>query len=113
MDNANETRIEEVLKLYSDHEEADTRLLLHAKNASTSYEAVTIRSPDTDIFILMLGHKRSIDASLYFDIGSGNQRRIFDVNNVYRQLGAEFCEALSGCHAFTGIFLYTKEKFII
>ena len=113
VDNANKARIEEVLELYSDHEEADTRLLLHAKNASTSCEAVTIRSPYMDVFILMLGHKSSLDASLYFDTGSGNQRRLFDVNNVYRQLGAEFCEALLGFHAFTGIFLYTKEKFII
>ena len=96
MDSANETGIEEVLHLYSDHEEADTHLLLHAKNALSSYQAVTIRSPDTDVFILMLGHKSPIDALLYFDTGFSNQRRIFDVNNVYRLVRAQFCKALIG-----------------
>ena len=105
VDEGNETRIEEVPELNSDHEEADTRLLLHAKNASTSHRAVTVRSPDTDVFILMLGHKSTIDASMYFDTGSGNQRRVLDVDKIYRQLGAQLCDALIGFHAFTGILL--------
>ena len=57
VDEGNETRIEEVPELKSDNEEADTRLLLYAKNATTSHQTVTVRSPDTDVFILMLGHK--------------------------------------------------------
>ena len=105
VDEGNETGIEEVLELDSDHEEADTHLLLHAKNASTAHHAVTVRSPDTDVFILMLGHKSMIDASLYFDTGSGNERSVLDIDKIYRQLGAQLCDALIGFHAFTGILL--------
>ena len=52
--------------LESNHEEADTRLLLHAKHAMNTNDAVTIRSPDTDVFILCaamrkrLGSKRLV-----------------------------------------------------
>eukprot|EP00794_Sanderia_malayensis_P001844 gene1844-2077_t len=102
VDEENMTKIEEVVELNSNQEEADTRLLLHAKNASITHPTVTVRSPDTDVFILMLGHKSMIDASLYFDTGSGNQRRLLDIDKIHGQLGAELCEALVGFHAFTG-----------
>ena len=39
--------------LYCNHEEADTRLLLHAKHASLeSQEPILLRSPDTDVLVL-------------------------------------------------------------
>ena len=60
-------RIESVPELYSNHEEADTRLILHAQHASTMHSNVTIRSSDTDVFILMLAHKAEIRCLLYFD----------------------------------------------
>ena len=34
------------------HEEADTRMVLHAKHAvDNNFEAVVINTPDTDVFI--------------------------------------------------------------
>ena len=56
VDERNASRVEDIPELNSDHEEADTRLLLHAKHASIAHQAITVRSPDTDVFILMLGH---------------------------------------------------------
>ena len=104
VDKRNAARVEEIPELYSDHEEADTRLPLHAKHALIVYQAITVRSPDKDVFILMLGHKRAIDAALYFDTGSGNQRRVLDIDKCYGELGSSLCDALIGFHAFTGIF---------
>jgi hypothetical protein len=101
--NREEVQIEECEELYSDHEEADTRLLLHAKQASRTHDHVVIRSPDTDVLILLLGHKLAIPTALYFDTGIGNQRRILDVGKVHLTLGSELCDALIGFHAFTGI----------
>ena len=46
-----------------------------------------------------------IDASLYFDTGSGNEQSVLDIDKIYRQLGAQLCDALIGFHAFTGILL--------
>ena len=104
VDERNASRVEDIPELNSDHEEADTRLLLHAKHASIAHQAITVRSPDTDVFILMLGHKGAIDAALYFDTGSGNLRKVLDIDQCYRELGSSLCEALIGFHAFTGIF---------
>ena len=84
-----------------------TQLLLHAKHASSSHNHLIIRSPDTDIFILLLGHKPSIPSSMYFDTGVGNQRRILNVNKVYATLGSGLCGALIGFHAFTGMCIYS------
>ena len=104
VDERNASRVEDIPELNSDHEEADTRLLLHAKHASIAHQAITVTSPDTDVFILMLGHKGAIDAALYFDTGSGNLRKVLDIDQCYRELGSSLCEALIGFHASTGIF---------
>ena len=42
------------------HEEADTRLLLHAKHASSSRSRVIIQSPDTNVPVLCATHFESI-----------------------------------------------------
>eukprot|EP00112_Aurelia_sp_Birch-Aquarium-sp1_P020752 Seg542.2 transcript_id=Seg542.2/GoldUCD/mRNA.D3Y31 product="hypothetical protein" protein_id=Seg542.2/GoldUCD/D3Y31 len=97
-----EIDVEAVHELYCDHEEADTRLLLHAYQASLSQESVVIKSPDTDVFILMVGHKHAIAADLYFDTGSGNNRRIISIQSIYESLGPDLSASLIGFHAFTG-----------
>jgi hypothetical protein len=38
--------------LKSDHEEADTRLLLHAKDTSNTHSRIVIHSSDTDVCVL-------------------------------------------------------------
>ena len=102
--NGNMQRIESVPELYSNHEEADTRLILHAQHASTMQSNVTIQSSDTDVFILMLPHKAEIRCLLYFDTGSGNYRKL-NINEVYEQLGLRMCKALIGFHVFTGQYI--------
>ena len=42
--------------LISDNEEADTRLLLQAKNAAITHPKVVIQSPDIDVVILSVAH---------------------------------------------------------
>lgn len=45
-----------VPQLLSDHEEADTRLLLHAKHVSQTYPRIVMQSPDTDVAVLCIAH---------------------------------------------------------
>lgn len=105
--------VAEVEGLYTDHEEADTRLLLHAKHASINYSDIVVRSPDTDVFILMLGHTSSIDANLYLDTGAGNYRRVIDINKIQESVGANVSSALIGFHAFTGICIFLLDTELI
>ena len=45
-------QVTEVEQLNSDHEEADTRMFLHAQHASAFTENTVIKSPDTDVFVI-------------------------------------------------------------
>ena len=53
-------------------EEADTRMLLHAKHSrENGTEQVVIHTPDTDVFILMLHFQEEV-GELYMKTGKGN-----------------------------------------
>ena len=49
---------DELLELQSNHEEADTRLLLHAKHAAVTNDNVMIKTPDTEVFDATCNRKR-------------------------------------------------------
>jgi hypothetical protein len=100
--NREKVQIEECEELYSDHEEADTQLLLHVKQASRSWSYCHMQ-PWHWCIHLAIGHKLAIPTALYFDTRIGNQRRILDVGKVHLTLGSQLCDALIGFHAFTCI----------
>ena len=56
----------EVFSLRSNHEEADTRLLLHANHAAATYDKVIIKSPDTDVLILGIAMQPQIHKKIFF-----------------------------------------------
>ena len=96
---------EEVEKLCSSHEEADTRIILHCNDvAANSPESsvILLRSPDTDVFILLLRFVRHINQTVLFDTGTGDKRRLVNVQAVAKDLGDEINLALVALHAFTG-----------
>ncbi|CAB3984025.1 Hypothetical predicted protein [Paramuricea clavata] len=63
----------EVVSIFqSNHEEADTRLLLHAKHAAATYDRIIIKSPDTDVFILSIAMQPAFPKELYMMAGTGN-----------------------------------------
>lgn len=91
-----------VPELLSDHEEADTRMILHASHASRSaYEHIILRS-DTDVFVISLNASSFINGSLYLLTGSGKSKRVIPVTSIQRKHGQKMCSALIGFHAFTG-----------
>lgn len=90
-------------RLMSNHEEADARLLLHANDAaSNGFSAVTVKSPDTDVAILMCAFSHHIPSTLLLLTGTGNRRRVINMSAAGEVLGGAVCEALIGMHAFTG-----------
>ena len=93
----------EVDELKCDHEEADTRMLTHACHASQLYDNIVIKSPHTDAFLTALNASLEINASLFFETGVGNRRRIISLNLIKQCIGYQWCSALIGLHAFTGL----------
>jgi len=73
----------EVDELRSTHEEADTRIILHCMYAMKhqnldNEHSIVVKSPDTDIFILLLAYQHLMDDlgnDLLFETGTGDKHR--------------------------------------
>lgn len=82
----------DVPSLQSNQEEADTRIILHAVAAANSgANNIVVRSPDTDVLVLLLHHRPDIHAEkIYFLTGrSGkhaNLTRFVPVHSLYDML---------------------------
>ncbi|XP_070581399.1 uncharacterized protein [Ptychodera flava] len=95
--------VTEIPELQCDHEEADTRLLLHAQHASRVGEVdnIVIRSPDTDVFMLAVSCAHQLQGQLILHQTSTNGQ-IIHINKVVEALGDRTAEALVGLHVFSG-----------
>ena len=99
----------EIKELYCDHEEADTRMILHTMHASQSYRNIIIKSPDTDVLLIALNACLSADADILFETGIGTGKRIVSLNKIRHCLGDQWCCSLIGLHASTGLFHYSNS----
>ena len=88
-------------ELNCDHEEADTRMFLHAKHAANSSSQVVIKSQDTDVFVLALDVAQDI-ACLVLSTGRNDKARLIDINKAAGLLGRDLCCALVAAHAPSG-----------
>eukprot|EP00112_Aurelia_sp_Birch-Aquarium-sp1_P005855 Seg1662.2 transcript_id=Seg1662.2/GoldUCD/mRNA.D3Y31 product="hypothetical protein" protein_id=Seg1662.2/GoldUCD/D3Y31 len=91
-------------ELSSNQEEADTKLLLHAKHAFNAHpgKAVFIRSPsgDVDINILFLALFPEDADRIYIDYGTGKSRKVLQLSMI--DMPDTLKSALVGFHAFSG-----------
>ena len=90
-------------ELQCDHEEADTRLFLHAHHAAKDHSRIVIHSPDTDVLVL--------GVSLFSSLGSDEAflfmptyptSRLFNLGTLSKALKEPFATAFLGMHAFSG-----------
>ena len=92
-----------VSALILDHEEADMRLLLHAKHACQDGQRIVLQSPDSDVLVVCVSHYREIGCQqLWFKTGVKDRLRFIPAHNVSTNLGPEICSALLAFHALTG-----------
>ena len=99
------TEAAEVVELRSSQEEADTRIVLHCKHMAAELSpdsTIVVRSPDTDVFILLLTFGQDILNPLLFDTGGGNKRRLLDVHKIISEVGEDICRVLPALHAHSG-----------
>lgn len=93
----------ELYGLYSTHEETDTRIPLYIKHAiNLGFKCTVVRSPDTDIFFILLAFASSLDIVIYLDTGTGKARQLVNVSVVAEEVGDDWCQALLGIYIFTG-----------
>ncbi|KAL8559021.1 hypothetical protein ACOMHN_039776 [Nucella lapillus] len=85
-------------------EEADGRLLLHAKHCVTQgFKRVMIRTTDTDVVVLTIAHAAQISASeFWIAFGVGKHFRYISVHSICKRLGETVSTALLFFHAGRG-----------
>ena len=86
--------------LYSDHEEADIKLVAYAKLVDNG--PIMVRSPsgDIDIIVLFAYHFMSSDVQIYINNGTGTKRKVVDVSSCSLPMNQR--RAIVGLHAFSG-----------
>lgn len=98
-------------KLSSNHSEADTRIILHALHASKSTRGkknIFVRSPDTDVLVLLVSFysQMSKTTCLWFETGvvtrNTDLRRFIPVHLIYKNIGKILAVTLPCLHALTG-----------
>ena len=83
-----QVKAREIQELLSNQEETDTRVVLYLKYAvKLGYKSAVVRTPDTDILVILLHHAQSIALTIYLDIGTGKHRQIVNVNELANQRG--------------------------
>ena len=87
--------------LRSNHEEADTQIFLHAKDAASTGEDIVIVSEDT-VFTLAVAKANIIGVPIYQKRGTQNRTRFLNITDISSILGSDVSACLPGLHDFTG-----------
>ena len=73
--------------LCSNHEEADTRMILQAKHAARANRRLVLQSPDTDVLVVSVILFRSLDSpELWFRTGKKDRHRLIPVHDIAHAL---------------------------
>ena len=93
----------DVRHLRSTQEEADTKTILHALDASAQGATqLSIYSPDTDVLVLALRRYPDLCSNPCFVTGTGSSRRVINLKSIADALGPTKTAALPTFHALTG-----------
>ena len=91
-----------------DHEETDTRLLIHLQDAlQNNCTNCVVRTVDTDVVAILIGkfhHLTTLcqNANIWIAFGTGKSFTYYHINEIYEDLGTEKSLALPIFHSFTG-----------
>ncbi len=91
----------DVSHLRAAHEEADTRILLHAVDATTiGYERHIIQCRDTDVLLLLLVFAHLLSPEIWMKAGTAKKPRYIKVHDI--KMSNEILNGLLAFHAITG-----------
>jgi len=86
------------------YEEADTRMLIHAADASKAgYKNIIIRTVDTDVVIISIAMTQNLHINeLWIAFGTGSNLRYQAAHEIASRVGPQKAASLPVFHAFTG-----------
>lgn len=91
----------DLIQLKSDHEEADTRIILHATDAKQQgYNRIDVHCSDTDVLVLLVAQREHLPEETFMKTGTANKRKCIAVHKI--NLTKEIENSLIAFHAITG-----------
>lgn len=97
------TEVNIVQDLQSSQEEFDTRIALYCQYAAEKgYRYCRVKSPDTDVFFILLHHAHTLKTTILFDTGTGNKCRLLSLIELAKVKTPDYCTSLMALHAFSG-----------
>ena len=92
-----------VPQLQGDHEEADTRMIVHAVDAiAKGFKRVLVHSRDTYVFLMMIHFLGDLSADVWMVSGTARQRKNYPISKIALQLPKEVVANILGYHSLTG-----------
>ena len=74
---------EDLRGLASNHKEADTRIVSHARDATVrGYSQVNVLCCDTDVLILLLAHRQNLCQDIWMFSGTSKRKRYIPVHKI-------------------------------
>ena len=88
----------------SNQEETDAQFVLYPLGSAVKlgYKPAVVRTPDSDIFFILLPYAHSIPLTIYLDTGSRKHRQILNVTELSESKGANYCTTMLALYVFTG-----------
>ena len=77
-----------VTELESNQEEADSRMLLHAKHQNQTINNVIIYTPDTDVLLIALAASTELRSNFFIRTGTKAKSRLISMNKIKSSLGS-------------------------
>ena len=72
--------LSEIHSLQSNQEETDTGIVVYIKHAEDQgFKSAVVRTPDTDVFFILLFQVHDLEITIYVDIRTGKKRRLVNV----------------------------------
>ena len=91
----------ETTTLCATHEEADTRIVLHAIHSQA--DTVVVSASDTDVLILHIAHRDKMTSTrVYMRSGTAKRRKYIPVHEIHNKLPQAVVKSLLPFHAVTG-----------
>ena len=90
------------------HEEADSRIFVHAKNlAEQGFESIIVKANDTDVVAIAVSVMTSLEEmglhNLWIEFGQGFFFRWIPIHEVVHAIGPQKARAMLYFHAFSGL----------
>ena len=98
-----QVKVTKLSELHSSQEETDTRIIIYIHHAvSKGYKSAVVRTPDTDLFFILLHHAQSVRLTIIIDIWTGKHRQLVNITELSETLEPEFCSTLLGYYVYSG-----------